>query len=106
MLALTVVLSAFHLIHWLLSSPPRGMTAVLLLLLTNLGVLSLGIGVLGEYIARIYAESKRRPLWLVDYSLNLDTPALGNASYAARTSRCTSRRGGSDADLRRAVNRA
>jgi len=44
---------------------------MLFLLLTNLGVMSLGIGVLGEYIAKIYAECKRRPLWLVDYSLNL-----------------------------------
>jgi hypothetical protein len=32
--------------------------------------MSLGIGILGEYIAKIYAESKRRPLWLVDYTLN------------------------------------
>ena len=53
------------------TSPPRGVTTLLLLLLTNLGVMSLGIGVLGEYIAKIYAECKRRPLWLVDYSLNL-----------------------------------
>ena len=54
-----------------LTSPPRGVTTILLLLLTNLGVMALGIGVLGEYIAKIYAECKRRPLWLVDYSLNL-----------------------------------
>ena len=52
------------------TDPPRGLTTVLLLLLMNLGVLSLGIGILGEYIGKIYAESKRRPLWLVDYTLN------------------------------------
>jgi dolichol-phosphate mannosyltransferase len=44
--------------------------------LINLGMMSLGIGVLGEYIARIYAESKRRPLWLVDYTLNLGAPEI------------------------------
>jgi hypothetical protein len=48
----------------------------LLLLLINLGVMSLGIGILGEYIARIYSESKRRPLWLVDYMINMSTPAV------------------------------
>jgi len=49
---------------------------VVMLLLMNLGVTSLGIGILGEYIAKIYAESKRRPLWLVDYTLNMDAPAM------------------------------
>ncbi|HUY32620.1 MAG TPA: glycosyltransferase family 2 protein [Pirellulales bacterium] len=74
-LSVAGVLGAVHVVMRFLTSPPRGITAVLLLLLINLGVMSLGIGVLGEYIARIYAESKRRPLWLVDYTLNLGTPA-------------------------------
>jgi polyisoprenyl-phosphate glycosyltransferase len=71
-LSVAGVLSAFHIVMRFLTSPPRGITTVLLLLLINLGVMSLGIGILGEYIARIYAESKRRPLWLVDYTLNLE----------------------------------
>ena len=50
------------------------MTTVLMLLLINLGVMSLGIGILGEYIGKIYAECKRRPLWLVDYTLNFPEP--------------------------------
>jgi hypothetical protein len=45
-----------------------------MLLLLILGINSAGIGVLGEYIARIHAQSKRRPLWLVDYTLNMETP--------------------------------
>jgi polyisoprenyl-phosphate glycosyltransferase len=44
------------------------------LLLFNAGFLSCGIGVLGEYIAKIHHESKRRPLWLVDYTINLNIP--------------------------------
>ena len=43
-----------------------------LLTLLNLGVLSLGTGILGEYVAKIHLESKRRPLWVVDYTINLD----------------------------------
>ncbi len=52
-----------------------GVSAVVFLLLLNLGVLSLGLGVLGEYVAKIFTETKRRPLWLVDYTLNIDPPA-------------------------------
>ncbi len=69
-LGLTVLLGASYLCMSFTSNPPRGITTVLLLLLTNLGVMSLGIGILGEYIGKIFSESKRRPLWLIDYSLN------------------------------------
>lgn len=75
-LGLTGLLAVTYLVMSFLTSPPRGITTVLLLLLCNLGVMSLGIGILGEYIAKIYAESKRRPLWLVDYTLNLNTPVV------------------------------
>jgi dolichol-phosphate mannosyltransferase len=73
-IGLTGILAAVYLVMALLTSPPRGITTVLMLLLANLGILSLGIGVLGEYIAKIYTESKRRPLWLVDYTLNWEPP--------------------------------
>ncbi len=75
-LTVAAVLAMTYLVMSFLVSPPRGITTVLMLLLINLGVMSLGIGVLGEYIAKIYAESKRRPLWLVDYALNFEPPAV------------------------------
>jgi dolichol-phosphate mannosyltransferase len=74
LLGLTGLLALVYLVMAVLTSPPRGITTVLMLQLINLGVQSLGIGVLGEYVAKIYAESKRRPLWLVDYTLNLEPP--------------------------------
>jgi dolichol-phosphate mannosyltransferase len=74
-LALTAVLAGVYLVGAFLTNPPAGITTVLMLLLVNLGVMSLGIGILGEYIAKIYAESKQRPLWLVDYTLNLESRA-------------------------------
>lgn len=73
-LAAAAVLAGIYFAMSFVADPPRGVTTVLLLLLINLGVMSLGIGVLGEYIAKIYAESKRRPLWLVDYTINFDSP--------------------------------
>jgi dolichol-phosphate mannosyltransferase len=69
-LALTAVLAFVYTVMAFVTQPPRGITTVLVLLLVNLGVMSLGVGILGEYIAKIYAENKRRPLWLVDYTLN------------------------------------
>jgi dolichol-phosphate mannosyltransferase len=69
-LGFTCLLAGVYLVMSFLTDPPRGITTVLMLLLMNLGILSLGIGVLGEYVAKVYAESKRRPLWLVDYTLN------------------------------------
>jgi dolichol-phosphate mannosyltransferase len=57
---------------WAFTQQPPGLTTVFFLQLITLGVLSLGIGVLGEYIARIYAECKQRPLWLVDYTINFE----------------------------------
>jgi glycosyltransferase involved in cell wall biosynthesis len=71
-LGLTAILAAVYVVMSFLTAPPPGVTTVLFLLLVNLGVMSLGIGILGEYIAKIYAESKRRPLWLVDYTFNMD----------------------------------
>jgi dolichol-phosphate mannosyltransferase len=74
-LLLAVVLSVVYVVMKLLTDPPNGITTVFLLLLANLGILSLGIGILGEYVAKIYKESKRRPLWLVDYTLNMSSTA-------------------------------
>jgi glycosyltransferase involved in cell wall biosynthesis len=71
-LGLTALLSAVYVVMAFMTNPPPGVTTVLLLLLINLGVMSLGIGVLGEYIGKIYHESKRRPLFLIDYTLNLE----------------------------------
>jgi dolichol-phosphate mannosyltransferase len=84
-LGLMPILMAVYIVLSFLTSAPRGITTILLLQLLNLGVMSLGIGVLGEYIARVYAESKRRPLWLVDYTLNLegDSSRAGNEGGVA-----------------------
>ena len=71
-LVLTVLLALVYTVMAFTTEPPRGVTTVLLLQLASLGLQALGIGILGEYIAKIYHESKRRPLWLVDYTLNFD----------------------------------
>jgi len=75
-LTLTGVLAVVYAALSFFLSPPPGLTTVLILLLANLGLTSLGFGVVGEYIGKIYMESKRRPLWLVDYSVNIAPPTV------------------------------
>ncbi|MEO0562626.1 MAG: glycosyltransferase family 2 protein, partial [Chloroflexota bacterium] len=51
---------------------PSGWTTTTIILLLMWGTLSIGIGILGEYIGRIYIQSKQRPLWIIDYTLNFE----------------------------------
>jgi len=48
-----------------------GLTAVLLSIVLFSGVQILLIGVIGEYIARIFEEIKNRPLYLINETINL-----------------------------------
>jgi polyisoprenyl-phosphate glycosyltransferase len=51
-----------------------GILTVVLLLLANMGLTLFGIGIIGEYIGAIYGETKGRPLWIVEKSVNIDIP--------------------------------
>jgi dolichol-phosphate mannosyltransferase len=48
---------------------PSGFATLAILLLFSLGLNSMFLGVIGEYVGRIYAQSQRRPLSLVEYSI-------------------------------------
>ena len=70
----SAVLSVWYALTRILNidNPPRGIPTILVLLLWNLGIVSLGIGILGEYIGHIYAETKRRPIFIVAEWENFD----------------------------------
>jgi dolichol-phosphate mannosyltransferase len=68
-LTLTAVLTA----AWLAGA--AALTGLHLLLLANLTAVLLGVGVLGEYAGRAYLEGKRRPLYVIDRTVNLTRPA-------------------------------
>lgn len=53
----------------------RGWTTLVVLLAVLGGTLLISLGILGEYIARIYEEIKRRPLFLVQHTVNIAQPS-------------------------------
>jgi len=67
----TIALSslfAFYAIFakFVLHRSPQGFTALLLMLTFMTGVLLFFLGIIGEYVGRVYEESKRRPLYVID----------------------------------------
>ena len=72
LLGLSAAMSIVYIALWWRGSPPPGVTTIIVLLLIAIGLNSLGIGVLGEYVGRTYAEAKGRPLYVVHRSLNLE----------------------------------
>jgi len=67
--------------------PTPGWTSTFLAIMFLGGVQSLCIGILGEYIARIYREVKRRPLYLVAATANLPGSPAPPSSREQRTER-------------------
>ncbi|MEI6083875.1 MAG: glycosyltransferase family 2 protein [Verrucomicrobiota bacterium] len=57
---------------------PPGITTLVILSFLGVGLNSLGIGILGEYIGRTYAEVKNRPLYVVEEVMNIDESQNGD----------------------------
>jgi polyisoprenyl-phosphate glycosyltransferase len=69
--ALSFLLGAFYLIQKLVGvSLSPGLTTTVLLVTFLAGVQLLGLGLIGEYVGRIYDEVKQRPLYIVDRKVN------------------------------------
>ncbi len=64
-LAFAALLGLNTLIQYLSGEAVTGFTTVILLLLISASMVMLALGVIGEYLARIYEEVKRRPRYLV-----------------------------------------
>jgi transketolase len=71
----TVALALVYLGCFLFSVTVPGFITVYLLSLANMAVLLLGFGTLGEYVGRIYIESKHRPLFLIEHTVNMEEHA-------------------------------
>jgi len=53
---------------------PAGWTSIIAIILTLGGVQLLLMGLLGEYLARVYEETKHRPLYIVDQYYGITVP--------------------------------
>ncbi len=61
--------SGLLILHWmnidLFRPPPAGLTTLIVLILFFGGIQCLFIGILGEYLGKVYIEVKKRPLWII-----------------------------------------
>lgn len=71
-MAFGVLYAIYSVIIWFLGYAVPGWTAIICLQVILSGSILLGLGLVGEYISRIYEEIKRRPLYFVGETRNLE----------------------------------
>ncbi len=76
LVAVTALAIPVYIYLFLTGDPPPGITTLIVLAFLGIGLNSLGIGVLGEYLGRTYAETKRRPLYVIADSVNMESKDL------------------------------
>ena len=62
---------------------PPGVTTLILLMSFFLGFNTMFLGIIGEYVARIYNQGKNRPLYLVDEQVNFDATIRGSRNLSS-----------------------
>jgi dolichol-phosphate mannosyltransferase len=70
---LALILLAYVLLSWLFFGTARGWTSLTSIMLMFFGLQFFCIGVIGEYVGRIYLESKQRPLFVIDRTTDQKT---------------------------------
>jgi len=77
---LAVLIGLWAMVQKLRGAPTvEGWTTIMMLIALSSSAQLLVMGVLGEYVGRIYEEVKRRPLYTVSERINLPRPADGTA---------------------------
>ncbi len=74
-----------------LHQSPRGFTALLVLIVFLSGVLLFFLGIIGEYVGRIYEETKARPHYIIGHVISGGTRTESTAQRAGGISRRNSR---------------
>lgn len=61
--------------HLVLQQTPQGFTTLILAMVFLAGVQLLFLGIIGEYVGRIYEEAKGRPIYIVDRIVGSESPS-------------------------------
>lgn len=74
---LTALFSVFYIIYvigktWLFGEAVRGYPSTIVAIFFFGGMQLMTLGIIGEYVGRIYNESKRRPLYFIKRKINFD----------------------------------
>ncbi|MHB9073490.1 MAG: glycosyltransferase family 2 protein [Desulfobaccales bacterium] len=69
---LTLPIAIYLLSSWFTGQPLMGWTSLMLAVVLFFGIQFLLMGIVGEYLYRIYAESVRRPLFFISDKVGLD----------------------------------
>jgi dolichol-phosphate mannosyltransferase len=82
--AISFMLGAWYAIQKLIGiALTPGLSTTILVVSFFSGVQLLALGVVGEYIGRIYDETKRRPMYIVDRKVNFSALSEGSATGSA-----------------------
>ena len=68
----TLAASIYGLIGYFSGETVSGWLSITLPLYLLGGIIMFSIGIIGEYIAKVFAEIKRRPRYFVDSAINID----------------------------------
>jgi glycosyltransferase involved in cell wall biosynthesis len=77
----SVLLMLYILVGWLMGNAVQGWTSTMLVVVFLGAVQMFVLGMIGEYLGRLYVESKRRPLYIV---ADVAGPVQGHASLGYR----------------------
>ncbi|WP_213980711.1 glycosyltransferase family 2 protein [Sphingomonas sp. dw_22] len=79
--AASVLLMLYILVGWLMGNAVQGWTSTMLVVVFLGAVQMFVLGMIGEYLGRLYVESKKRPLYIV---ADVAGPVQGHASLGYR----------------------
>ena len=80
-LLLGVVVGTDAIVSWMRGRAVSGFASIIITLLIVGSFIMISLGILGEYVAKIYDEIKRRPVYFVQDTVGLD-------ENQARSARC------------------
>lgn len=69
----TTLISAYYALAWLFAGQtwPAGFATTTILLLMSFGLNAMFIGIVGEYVGRIYDQVRERPLTIIEKTINI-----------------------------------